>query len=57
MRVSCRTTPSEELTRSKFQSPPLHFGEAVLAKESGAQGQTGFIVGSGHLDGTVDEDK
>ena len=45
---------------SKFQSPLLNFGEAVLAKGSGAQegrGQTGFVVGSGHLDGTVDEDK
>ena len=28
---------SEELTMSKFQSPLLNFGEAVLAKESGAQ--------------------
>ena len=30
-------TPFEELTMSKFQSPLLNFGEAVLAKESGAQ--------------------
>ena len=36
MRSSGRT-PFEELTTSKFQSPSLNFGEAVLAKESGAQ--------------------
>ena len=30
-------TPFEELTMSKFQSPLLNFGEAVLAKECGAQ--------------------
>ena len=30
-------TPFKELTMSKFQSPLLNVGEAVLAKESGAQ--------------------
>ena len=46
----------EELPMGKFWSPLLNFGEAALAKEFGARGQTGFVVGSGHLDGTVDED-
>ena len=36
MRSNGRTS-FEELTVSKFQSPPVNFGEAVLAKESGAQ--------------------
>ena len=36
MRSSGRT-PFEELTMSKFQSPLLNFGEAVLAQGSGAQ--------------------
>ena len=51
-------TPFEEFTMSKFKSPLLNFGEAILAKKSGsARGQTGFIVGSGHMDRTADEDK
>ena len=51
-------TPFEELTMSKFQSPLLNFGEAVLAKKSGAQdGKLGFVVGSWHLAEKIDEDK
>ena len=57
MRSSGRTL-QEELTVSKFQSPILNFwrgcpGTGVWSP----RGQTGFIVGSGLLDGTIDEDK
>ena len=55
VRASGRTS-FEESTMSKFQSPLLNFGEAVLAKESGAQEGANWVH-RGHLDGTVDEDK
>ena len=42
----------EELTMSKFQSPLLNFGEAVLAIESGArEGKLGSGVGPWYLVG------
>ena len=48
-------TPFEELTTSKFQSPLLNFGEAVLAEESGAQ--FGTLGSSWDLGSWMDEDK